>query len=121
VENIERQPHAAAERARDQKGAALVAPPAFHARDRGVEAAALQQLRAGGVAAADGGMRRAAAQLPLDAELEGIDRGGLVERGVDLGQRRSHGRTGLCGGSGAAHAVPVTLATWSIRHGRMPF
>lgn len=84
VQDLNGQSHAAAERAGDEKGAALVAPPAFAERNGGVEIAAAQQRGARAKAGSHRRMQRAEAQLPLDPELERVDCGRLIECSGDL-------------------------------------
>ena len=113
-QHIDWQPHAAAERAGDEEGAAFVAPPALDQRDGGVEAAAAQQRGARAKARPHRRMQRAETHLPLDPELERVDLGGLVERGADRDERCVERRS--VRDRGTPRPVPVTPFTRAVRH-----
>jgi len=88
AQSFERQPVAVAKGARDREGFLLLAPPALDRGDGGIERAVRQRRRSRAKARAHGGVLRPEPQPALEPQFEIVDRGGFVEGGGDLRQRR---------------------------------
>ena len=119
AQNFERQPGATAERAGNLKGFLLVAPPAFHGRNGRVEAAAAQHRGANSETRSQRWVARPAPDQPLDADLEPVDDGRLVERRADFRQRNVERRLPFSPryGGGVASTLAVTLFAPAVWHG----